>query len=348
MRGVAFVVVLFALLVAAVARADEPSRADLERAADGTGDPAAEALFTLAQLDERDLEMARALARYKESLARSPSSRYAQRASTRASWLSARAEGDFVPLVRLERVRRDPAQANDPAAIDALARDAEAFPPGTVRVEAWMLVAEAWVGRMNRHADAVALFRRVVADPKTDPLTARQAAREIVETAIADGRLDAAVAAAHELSTRLDPAFVTSVERQSRRRAIHAGATGVVAVFVALVAVALALAKRRARADAVTTALRAGATSSLAFAAFVGVAGSVLASQYEAGNAKPFLLFAAAVAPLALGARLWGAAGAQGRAARLARALVSAAATVAAAFLVLERVDPVYLEGFGL
>src|SRR5947209_10605757 len=88
MRPALVAVVLFAVasLAATFARA-EPSRAELEAAATGSGDPAAEALFSLAEIDERDFAFARALSHYEASYAKSPSSRYAQRAMNRASHL---------------------------------------------------------------------------------------------------------------------------------------------------------------------------------------------------------------------------------------------------------------------
>jgi len=346
----AFVVFVVSLAVALVTRGAraEPSRAELEATGNGTGDVAAEALFTLAQMDERDFDFARALARYEASYAKSPSSRYAQRATNRISQLKAHAEGDFAPLARLERVRRDPALANDPAAIDALARDADAFPPGLVRVEARMLVGEAWVGRMNRHADGIAVLRQIVDDPKSDPLTARQAARLLVDTMAQDGDIDRAANAARELRTKLDPAFVTSIERRVRRRTLHYAAIGDLIALAAFVAAALAMAKRRARLPAVGAALRSSAPLAIGFAAYVAIAGGLLASSYEAGNAAPFLYFGGAVVPIFFAARAWGAAGAQTPLARLARAAVCGSAMIAAAFIVLERIDPVYLEGFGL
>jgi hypothetical protein len=56
-------------------------------------------------------------------------------AANRMQWLGVRPEGDFAPLARLHRFKRDAALAADPEAIVALARDTEAFPPGIVRAE---------------------------------------------------------------------------------------------------------------------------------------------------------------------------------------------------------------------
>jgi hypothetical protein len=347
MRLFVLIVSLAIVLFARVAHA-EPSRADLEAQANAAGDLAAEALFTLAQWDERDFQFAQALARYEASYAKSPSNRYAQRAMNRISQLKAHSEGDFAPLARLERVRRDPVLSNDPSAIDALVRDAESFPPGLVRVEARMLVGEAYVGRMNRHAEGIAILRSVVDDPKSDPLTARQAARLLVDTMAQDGATDRAASTARDLRTKLDPAFVTSIERRVRRRTLHVAAIGDLIALATFVAVALALAKRRERLPAVGDALRKSAPLAIGFAVYIALVGGFLASSYEAGNAKPFLFFGAAVVPIFFAARAWGAAGTQTPAARFARAALCGSAMIAAAFIVLERVDPAYLEGFGL
>jgi hypothetical protein len=84
------------------------------------------------------------------------------------------------------------------------------------------------------------------------------------------------------------------------------------------------------------------------FAAFVGLGGGALASGYEAGNAAPFLALGAAVLPVVLVARAWGAAGSTRAAARAGRALVCFVTVLAIGFVVLERIDPQYLGGFGL
>ncbi len=122
---------------------------------DATGQQAAEMLFERAQAEEDRGDFAPALLHDRASIAAAPDSVWAQRAAARAAWLVARSEGDFEPLARLERVRRNPSLSADPGAVDALARDAEAFPPGQVRAEARVFVAEAYLGRMRRPADAL-------------------------------------------------------------------------------------------------------------------------------------------------------------------------------------------------
>ena len=92
-------------------------------------------------------------------------------------------------------------------------RNLESFPPGTVRVEARMLVAEAWLGRMHRADAAIASCAEVVDDRTADGLTVRLAERELVDALVASGRIDEAATEARTHATRLDPRSVRTVGR---------------------------------------------------------------------------------------------------------------------------------------
>jgi hypothetical protein len=334
-----------------------------------TGESAAEAMYRLGQADEEAGAFAQALMHDRASVAAAPESAWAQRAADRIEWLSAHAEGGFAPLARLEQVRRSPALASDPAAIDALARDADAFPPGRVRVEARMLVAEAWLGRMSvaaeaarmteaeaapvartpeRVSDALALLRAVSDDPEADPLTARLAEREIVDALVAQDRLEGASAEATSHANRLDPRFVKQTRTLVRRRAMRHAALFELGVFAAIARAALLRAWFRGALGESGTALRRVAPVAVAFALYLGATGGILASAYETGNAMPFVLFGMSILPLVFIARAWGAVGSGRAAARTGRALLCAVSVFAAAFLLLDVVNPTYLEGFGL
>jgi hypothetical protein len=313
-----------------------------------TPDAAAEALFTKAEADEAAAAYASALSEYEACVKASPSSRFVPRCGARADYLRAHAEGDFAPLVRLDHVRHDPALASDAAAIDSLAKDLEAFPPGLVRVEARMFVADAYLARVGRREDGVRELRSVLDDPKVDPLTARQAARELVDAIVASGDVSAAAAEATKDSARLDPRYVKSVQRLVLRRTLDRVAIAMLAAFAALSLASIVLAKRRGRWDALRAAMKRAAPLALAFAAYVALFGGWLASKYESGNATPFLALGAALAPLLLAARAWGAAGSPARWARALRAVACGACAIACAFVVLDKIDPAYLEGFGL
>jgi tetratricopeptide (TPR) repeat protein len=326
------------------------ARAALSRATAANDDPTAvgEAYFQLGELDEGDGAFEQAMVDDRAAIDAAPNTRWALRASDRIDWLRARSEGGFAPLRRLENVRRDPAASSDPAAVEALAHDLESFPPGAVRVEARMLVAEAWFGRMHRPGDAIGELRLVAQDPKADPLTQRLAERELVDALVATGRIDEAAAEATSHKNRLDPRFVRQVGRLIVRRTVWWGSLGVLAAFGLLAVAGLVRAGMRRRLGTALRELRKLSPVAALFVAFVAVAGGVLASKYESGNAAPFLILGAGVLPLLLVARAWSAVGSQTSAARAARALLCGATVIAAAFMLLDWFGPQYLSGFGL
>ncbi len=324
---------------------DETARAAFERAASSSDpDVSAHGLFFLGEMDEEAMRFADAVARYGECIARLPSNRYAQRAASRLGAIKSHSEGGYAPLARLETVRRDPVLSNDPAAIDALVRDAESFPPGPVRVEARLLAAEAYRGRLSRPGDQLALLWLVVRDPKADVISSREAAVAIVETEVRLGDLDAAAGAADELGPRLDASHRAMLTRLLRRRVAHAAAIALLSLLVLLLVVAVARGGAETAARAVGRAL----PSALLFCAFAAAGGGLLASRYEAGSATPFLMVAPAMLASILGARAWSAVGSKATAARILRVALCGSSVFAAALLLLERVTPEYLEGFGL
>jgi hypothetical protein len=338
MAAPALLVVLALALAASPLRASETSE----------GEALAEAHFEEGKVDEERAAFPQALVEYAAAIAAAPNTRWALRASDRIDWLRARSEGDFAPLAALERVRRNPDLAADAASIETLARQAEAFPPGTVRVEARMLVAEAWLGRMHRPDAAIPELRAVTDDPAADPLTARLAERELVDVLVADRKIDEAAAEARAHASRLDPRFVRQVSRLLVRRALRYAAFGVVGCFVLLAGLGVVRAARAGTLRDAGRELRKLAPVAALFVVFVAVGGGALASNYESGNASPFLLLGAVVLPLVLLARAWSAVGSTRSAARVGRSLLCAATVLAAAFLLLDAVNPQYLAGFGL
>jgi hypothetical protein len=321
------------------------------RRAIAAGDDAeavSEAHFLLARVDEERGAFEAALAEDGAAVLAAPGTRWALRASDRADWLRARSEGGFEALRRLEHVRRDPALANDPAVIDSLAHDADSYPPSMTRVEARMLVAEAYLGRLRRPNDAIAELRKVVDDPKVEPLTMRLAERELVDALSDQGRMDEAFAEARSHAARLDPGFAERIARLARRRTLRWVAYGVLSIFTVLVAGSVALAQRRgALARAMKSAVEV-APLSTAFAAFVALAGGVLASSYEHGNATPFWALGITVLPLIIVARVWAAVGSRRKVLLALRVALSGASVLAAAFALLDGLTPTYLDGFGL
>jgi hypothetical protein len=248
---------------------------------------------------------------------------------------------------RVEQVRQDPRLADDPAAIEALARDAEAFPAGPAQVDARMLVGLAWLQRLHRPDDGVEELRKVVDDPLADPVTSRFAEAQVVDALVAGGHVDAAIAEVHAHADRLDPRFIAQVDRLARRRGVRRAAVASIALFVGLASVALGRAAGRGELKAAARAFRTFAPVATLFVVFVAGAGGLLAAAYESGSAAPFLLLGAAAWPLILLARGWAAVGSTARWARAGRAALCASAALAAAFVVLDALGLSYLQGFG-
>lgn len=330
------------------ARARSPGDARLLFEQASRGDDAlaaAEALYELADMDEDDLAFTAALDHYRASLARAPQSRYAPRAETRIDYLRRHAEGDFAPLVRLERVRRDAHFADAPT-IDALSRDADAFPSGRVRIEAWLVVGDAYQRRLGRPDDALAAYRKILADGAGDPLSKQQAAHDAVDILTARGDYAGALDAASVVEA-WDSALSARVRRLARRARIRLASEGVLGSLLVAVVLSTILGLRAKRGSAWPSVGRFSRVA-LGFALYAGIAGGVLAYNYEGGSVRPFLALGGAIFVIAVLARVWSAFGSSLPVVRVARALLCGAAVVAAAFLLLDHIDPGYLDSFGL
>jgi hypothetical protein len=346
-RAAPLAFVVRAALLAAWASSALAFRPALARAAEPEITDPAE-LFRAAEEDDRRHEYARALRELERAMDLAPSAAFIPKARARAQTLREHSEGGFVPFTELEAMRANRAAADDPAALEAFAAKAATFPPGPVRGEARMLVAEAYVGRLHRPADAAPLLEKVASDASADPLTARLALDMLVDVHLTLGDLDAAGAAVQRHAALAEPSLVKRVTTLVRRRALHRAALGLVVGAGTLILSALGSAAARGELPVAGRALRASYRLFAGFLAYVALAGALLATQYEAGTSAPFFAFGVAALPLALGARAWAAVGSPSPAARAGRAVVCAMAVFAAAFLVLERIDAEYLKGFGL
>jgi hypothetical protein len=328
------------------AKADASTETDAALPGERRAD--AERILRLAEQEDEALAFARALAHYDEGLALDPGSPRAPRAEARAAMLRAHAEEGFAPFQELERVRRDAALALDVHAIDALVQRAESLAPGRVRVEIWVLAAEAYAHRLGRPGDADALLRRIVVDPHADRILTQKAARDLVGLRLAQDDLAAAEEAVRLAGDRGGPSLGRDVRRLVRRRFMHLAAIVLLLGIGLFAGRAWVTAARRGRGLQIRAALAGTWKLAVGYAAYVALGGALLASGYEQGTSKPFLWFGVVLIPLVLIARAWGAAGGTTRTARIARAAVCAAGALGAAFLVLERIDAAYLEGMGL
>lgn len=311
--------------------------------ADDLGE-AALARYFLAQMDDDALNFAAALSGYRDFLTRDPGSRWASRATARVEDLASHAEGDFAPLRALERVRRDPAAADDPRALRALGLAADGFPPGPVRSEARTLVGEAWL-RMRRPRAATAVLERVLQDPVAPQTLRDLAAQHIVEARALVGEEDEALAEV-VAAPRVAPEVLADARVRARRVALRHVAWRVLAA-TSLAGVA-----------AVATVLRRGGVRALwrawwrpvpvtAIAMFT-LGGAALARLSDDHEGTPFYALCGGALCVYLAAAAWrGAAGASA-VARAVGAALSLLAVLAVSYLVMLTLDPMMLEGVSL
>ncbi|MDB4942242.1 MAG: hypothetical protein JWP97_1776 [Labilithrix sp.] len=333
------------LVVAGVFAAVGTPGAALAQGAAGARTEEATAALRGAEAADQALDFGAAAALYARYLALDPAGARAPFARARSEALEGHAEGAYAPLAHLERVRRSPALAADASAIDDLVAATDTFPPGRVRIEAWVLAAEAYAYRLGRPAAAEPLLERVLRDPVADHVTTAKAARDLVELRVARGDREGARAAVTLAGDRADPSLAQGLARLSRRRVMHLAATVILGLGALLAGAAMRTGAARL---ASARALRRSWKLAVGYAAYVAIAGGLLAGGYERGTSAPFLAFGAALVPVLLLARAWSAAGRRTVAARTLRAAVCAAGALGAAFLVLEAVDVAYLEGVGL
>ncbi len=342
MRGPWRIIGLLGLALALAGPAAAEPAAPAATTTEPSGPAAARAAFDEAERASRELRLADALRRYREALELAPGAPFAGAARTRAAFLAARAEGDFVPLARLEALRRDPARLRDRGAADAFAREVDAFPPGRVRVEARALLAEAWK-RLGDPDRAEAALAEVLDDPAADPGARRLALGQIVTLRRGRGDLAGARAAVDRWPDAA-PALRLDVLRACRRVTLRWIAVTALSLLGAAAAASAALARRRG-----ADLGRIVRPFAVAFALYLGGGAAVLARLHGDSDPRPFLWLGLGVLAVDAAARaLRLAAPDLGRAARAAWALCCVAGVLAAAFLALERTNAAYLENIGL
>ncbi len=189
-------------------------------------------------------------------------------------------------------------------------------------------------------------LRDLASDRHNDVLLRRTAATILVMGLADAGDFEAAEAAVREFAHNIDPQAIKHVRAVRRRGHVHVAALGALGVALAFLLTSL-VARRRSVMQALPT-VRPIAPVIVFFFGYAGAVGGYLATTYENGSAAPFLLFAAVMIPFAMILRLWSAVGSPRLTARASRGVTAVAATLAAGFLVVEQVNPSFLEGFGL
>ncbi len=302
-------------------------------------------LFTILLVPSRasagDYEDARRLDdefRFPEALAAydrasDPRTAAGAEAISRANVLRAHAEGNFLPFVALEKVRRAPSREADAQ----LARDADAFPPGPSRVEAWVVGAESALAAHDE-ASAEPILRKIASEAHADPVIQRKARRDLALALVHRNALSEA-----RVIAETDPSLTPLIARLARRRYVHVASMAAVVVMPLLAIISIIRRRREAQ-----TSVRAIAPLVVVYAAWLAIVGGVLSSAYESGTSHPFIVFALASSLVIILARAWSATSASSRNARIARATLSALAALATGFLVLEAIDVAYLDSLGL
>ena len=334
---------LVALWIVAILALSGGAGADRGRAA---------ALYAEGQRAERDLRFAEALARYRESFEADPSAPTAPGARRRATHLTARAEGEFQPLVALERVRRSPERQRDRAALEALAAEADGFPAGLVRSEARLLCAGRWADELGDPGRAIGLLHAVASDEAADPLARSLAVTELVRVRRMTGDLRGAARDVDRWEDLATPELRSKVHREWRRIGIRWASVA----WLALLGVAGLIAGGRiVRREGMAGLGRAIARPMiLVFVLYLGAAGGALTHAYDGTTPAPFLILAGGVLVLAVVARVLSAAcmnlerAGRRRSMKWLSAAACALGVLAVGFLALEITEPRYLDGFGL
>jgi hypothetical protein len=299
------------------------------------------ALVREADRAESEARPADALALWRRALAAAPTSRLAGRCERRIAYLSARAEGDFVPLADLLRMRKVSTDALDVARLEAFARRLDGYPPGPVRREGRELVADAWLARLGDATRGRDAYARWLAEPGLDDAEKRLAASGLARALTQLGDPSAALAAMERagLGATTD---ADDLRREGRRRGLRVFAALLLALFV--VGGALLGGWRGLR----LRALRRAFTPLRAVAAAWVLGGPLLlASRYDHAAFDTFATLALAGAGLLVLAAVYGTGLAE--ASRVRRRAVAAAAfgaVVGAGFFVLDRAG--FLLSLGL
>ena len=306
----------------------------------------ARATYEAAERAASQMRFVEALEAYERAITLAPSAPYVRIARARVADLRAHAEGNFVPLARLEAVRRNPMASRED--IDALARDAEQFPPGRVHSETQLVIAEAYWHRFGAPDLATRALESVLSDPRADRLTRTLALGQLVALERERDRLDAAARIVARYPD-LSPSLRSEIERLVRRVWLGRIAMSIVGAVLLIGAVAVLRAIVGHRRDADVVLRDVVRPTSVAFALYIGGAAAFLVRIHGEGDVRPFLWLGFGVLAIDVAARSWRLGFVDERnGARMGRAFTCGAAVVALAFLALQYADAAYLETLGL
>lgn len=306
----------------------------------------AQALYQEAEQAAADMRYAQALSAYRGAALADPSAPFALTARVRADDLAQHAEGDFVPLKRLNEIRRLPRAELTQRTLETFENDLEQFPPGRVRSEARLFVAAAYREHLGDRARALSAYDRALADPSTDKLNLSLALSSKVALLREAGELKAALQSMEGFAGLL-PNLQRELSRELRRSRIQIASIAWLGGLLLLGAAGLARAfSMHSAAKVKRHVLR---PFDLAFGFYLGGVGALLARLHGGGDVRPFLGLGLGIPLVAAVARIFTLQPfAEKTAYRAASGLICAAGVLALAFLVLSQSDAGYLESFGL
>lgn len=302
--------------------------------------------YETAERAASELRFVEAVDAYDRAMTLDPSAPFVRIARARVADLRAHAEGNFVPLARLESVRRSLTTTRED--IDELARDAAQFPAGRVRSEAQLVVAEAYWHRFGEPDLAAHALEAVLVDSSADRVTRTLALGQFVALERERDRLEAA-ARIVAMYPDLSPSLRAEMARLVRRVWLGRVAKVVVVavLLVGVLAVIRAILGQRRDPDLVLREVVRPA--SMAFALYMAGAASLLVRLHGEGDVRPFLWLGLGVLAIDAAARGWRLGFVDERkVARMVRAITCGVAVVALAFLALQYADAAYLETLGL
>ncbi|MBI5536322.1 MAG: hypothetical protein HY898_26615 [Deltaproteobacteria bacterium] len=337
MRGlsIALLLIVCAALWAGQARAQ----------VDATPRARAAQAFDRAKQAERELRFADALRGYEEVSAADPSAPFAPAARTRTRWLQQRSEGEFAPLAQVEAMRRDPAKLSDPEAVKKLEAAATTFPPGLMRAEAWLVVADASVRLLHDPARARAAWNRVLEDPTSGSPERVVALGGLVDQSLAAGDLGAAREMVGKWG-EVAPGLRLKVVRLQRRGMLRTASIAILAgVALATIAACAGVARKGGR-----RALRKVFSGyAVAIGGYLGAGGAALCYAYdrEVAAMAPFAVLGVGVMFMVWAGRAWAQATATNLAGTVGAVALGVAGVLAVAMLAM-LTSPPLMQGFGL
>jgi hypothetical protein len=313
--------------------------------AQGTPDEArARASLAWQRAGEADeaLRFDEAVQAYRQAFLAEPSAPFAPAARNRALWLEQRAKGGFVPLATLERLRRDPQAERDASRVAAFYETAQDFPPGQVRVESMLLVADLSLRLLDNPAQARQAWQRVLHDPAAGQADRAMALGGLVDQALSRGELSEAAQWARTFGDAA-PGLRAKVLRLQRRALVTRTAA---ALLLSVAASSLAAAARSLRRRGLPALRALVPWWAWFFGLYLGAGGAALAYAHSKAEVMPFLVLGGGTTLLIGAARAWREAfpGWHGRAA----ALVLGALGAAALALLALQTSSALAEGFGL